>query len=164
MPRGFLFFVKMRTYSNIFIHIPGFTKSDLEFISNSTTHEEVTLLAATCGMFMERIYFYDPSTIPLHNYYEIKLLDPNVFEIVKFLSQIKAYETVYIGSRRIAKNNSHLIHVGIRYNDKEYTKEEFEVDSIERDIILGVIQEVFLTILGKVIDDKNNKKDFRDNK
>ena len=43
----------MRTYSNIFIHIPGFTKSDLEFISNSTTHEEVTLLAATCGMFME---------------------------------------------------------------------------------------------------------------
>lgn len=29
---------------------------------------------------------------------------------------------------------------------------------------LGVIQEVFLTILGKVIDDKNNKKDFRDNK
>lgn len=99
----------MRTYSNIFIHIPGFTKSDLEFISNST-------------------------------------------------------ETVYIGSRRIAKNNSHLIHVGIRYNDKEYNKEEFEVDSIERDIILGVIQEVFLTILGKVIDDKNNKKDFRDNK
>lgn len=128
----------MRIYSNIFIHIPGFTKSDLEFISNSTTHEEVTLLAATCGMFMERIYFYDPSTIPLHNYYEIKLLDPNVFEIVKFLSQIKAYETVYIGSRRIAKNNAHLIHVGIRYNDKEYTK--------------------------KVIDDKNNKKDFRDNK
>lgn len=49
MPRGFLFFVKMRTYSNIFIHIPGFTKSDLEFISNSTTHEEVTLLAATFG-------------------------------------------------------------------------------------------------------------------
>ena len=71
---------------------------------------------------------------------------------------------MYIGSRRIAKNNSHLIHVGIRYNDKEYNKEEFEVDSIERDIILGVIQEVFLTILGKVIDDKNNKKDFRDNK
>lgn len=30
----------MRTYSNIFIHIPGFTKSDLEFISNSTTHED----------------------------------------------------------------------------------------------------------------------------
>lgn len=148
----------MRIYSNIFIHIPGFTKSDLEFISNSTTHEEVTLLAATCGMFMERIYFYDPST------HDIKLLDPNVFEIAKFLSQIKAYETVYIGSRRIAKNNSHLIHVGIRYNDKEYNKEEFEVDSIERDIILGVIQEVFLTILGKVIDDKNNKKDFRDNK
>lgn len=87
-----------------------------------------------------------------------------MFEIVKFLSQIKAYETVYIGSRRIAKNNAHLIHVGIRYNDKEYTKEEFEVDSIERDIILGVIQEVFLTILGKVIDDKNNKKNFRDNK
>lgn len=40
MPRGFLFFVKMRIYSNIFIHIPGFTKSDLEFISNSTTHED----------------------------------------------------------------------------------------------------------------------------
>lgn len=48
----------MRTYSNIFIHIPGFTKSDLEFISNSTTHEEVTLLAATCGMFIEKIHFY----------------------------------------------------------------------------------------------------------
>lgn len=123
MPRGFLFFVKMRTYSNIFIHIPGFTKSDLEFISNSTTHEEVTLLAATCGMFIEKIHFYDPSTIPLHNQYEMKLVDTDVFE-----------------------------------------SEEFEVDSIERDIILGVIQEVFLTILGKVIDDKNNKKDFRDNK
>lgn len=38
MPRGSLFFVKMRIYSNIFIHIPGFTKSDLEFISNSTTY------------------------------------------------------------------------------------------------------------------------------
>lgn len=75
MPRGSLFFVKMRIYSNIFIHIPGFTKSDLEFISNSTTHEEVTLLAATCGMFIEKIHFYDPSTIPLHNQYEMKLVD-----------------------------------------------------------------------------------------
>ena len=65
----------MRIYSNIFIHIPGFTKSDLEFISNSTTHEEVTLLAATCGMFIEKIHFYDPSTIPLHNQYEMKLVD-----------------------------------------------------------------------------------------
>lgn len=146
IPRGFLFF----------IHTPGFTKSDLEFISNSTTHEEVTLLAATCGMFIEKIH--------LHNQYEMKLVDTNVFEIVKFLSQIKAYETVYIGSRRISGNGAHLIHVSIRYNKEEYTSEEFEVDSIERDIILGVIQEVFLTILGKVIDDKNNKKDFRDNK
>ena len=160
MPRGFLFFVKMRTYSNIFIHIPGFTKSDLEFISNSTTHEEVTLLAATCGMFIEKIHFYDPSTIPLHNQYEMKLVDTDVFEIAMFLDEIKAYETVYIGSRRISGNGAHLIHVSIRYNKEEYTSEEFEVDSIERDIILGVIQEVFLTILGKVIDDKNNKKDF----
>lgn len=153
----------MRTYSNTFIHIPGLTKSDLEFISNSTTHEEVTLLAATCGMFIEKIHFYDPSTIPLHNQYEMKLVDTNVFEIAMFLDEIKAYETVYIGLRRISGNGAHLIHVSIRYNKEEYTSEEFEVDSIERDIILGVIQEVFLTILGKVIDDKNNKKDFRDN-
>lgn len=89
MPRGFLFFVKMRTYSNIFIHIPGFTKSDLEFISNSTTHEEVTLLAATCGMFIEKIHFYDPSTIPLHNQYEMKLVDTDVFEIAMFLEVYK---------------------------------------------------------------------------
>jgi hypothetical protein len=164
MPRGSLFFVKMRIYSNIFIHIPGFTKSDLEFISNSTTHEEVTLLAATCGMFIEKIHFYDPSTIPLHNQYEMKLVDTDVFEIAMFLDEIKAYETVYIGSRRISGNGAHLIHVSIRYNKEEYASEEFEVNSIERDIILGVIQEVFLTILGKVIDDKNNKKDFRDNK
>lgn len=68
------------------------------------------------------------------------------------------------GSLFFVKNGAHLIHVSIRYNKEEYTSEEFEVDSIERDIILGVIQEVFLTILGKVIDDKNNKKDFRDNK
>lgn len=116
MPRGFLFFVKMRIYSNIFIHIPGFTKSDLEFISNSTTHEEVTLLAATCGMFIEKIHFYDPSTIPLHNQYEMKLVDTDVFEIAMFLDEIKAYETVYIGSRRISGNGAHLIHVSIRYN------------------------------------------------
>lgn len=121
MPRGFLFFVKMRTYSNIFIHIPGFTKSDLEFISNSTTHEEVTLLAATCGMFIEKIHFYDPSTIPLHNQYEMKLVDTDVFEIAMFLDEIKAYETVYIGSRRISGNGAHLIHVSIRYNKEEYT-------------------------------------------
>lgn len=119
MPRGSLFFVKMRIYSNIFIHIPGFTKSDLEFISNSTTHEEVTLLAATCGMFMEKLYFYDPSTIPLHNQYEVKLVDTDVFEIAMFLHEIKAYETVYIGSRRISGNGARLIHVSIRYNKEE---------------------------------------------
>lgn len=108
MPRGFLFFVKMRTYSNIFIHIPGFTKSDLEFISNSTTHEEVTLLAATCGMFIEKIHFYDPSTIPLHNQYEMKLVDTDVFEIAMFLDEIKAYEnSIY----RFKKNIWKMAHI-----------------------------------------------------
>ncbi len=117
----------MRTYSNIFIHIPGFTKSDLEFISNSTTHEEVTLLAATCGMFIEKIHFYDPSTIPLHNQYEMKLVDTDVFEIAMFLDEIKAYETVYIGSRRISGNGAHLIHVGIRYNNAAAPEEVYKI-------------------------------------
>lgn len=50
--------------------------------------------------------------------------------------------------------------MGRRFNNPGFTKSDLEFISNST----THEQEVFLTILGKVIDDKNNKKDFRDNK
>ena len=155
----------MKLSPNIFIYIPGFNHSDLEFINNSKVHEEVSLLASVCGLFVEKIHIYNPRLSPIHTMgtFETMLINPQVSEVAKFLYEIGAYSTIYIDSIRGVQKGKHLIRARIRscgYND---TFAVFKADNLERETILGVIQEIYLHVLGRIIDNKNNEKTQRDN-
>ena len=154
----------MKLSPNIFIYIPGFDHSDLEFINNSKVHEEVSLLASACGLFVEKIHTYDPRSFPIHTMdtFELGLIDPKVSEVAMLLYKIKAYTTMYMDARRMPKEDKHFIRVKISFEDNPVYA-TFRVDNIERETILGVIQEIYLYILGRIIDNKNNEKTHRDN-
>lgn len=154
----------MEIYPNTFIYIPGFNHSDLEFINNSKVHEEVSLLASACGLFVEKIHTYDPRSFPIYTMgtFELGVIDPKVSEVAMFLYEIKAYTTMYIDARRMPEKDKYFIYVKINFKDNPvYAK--FRVDNIERETILGVIQEIYLYVLGRIIDNKNNEKTHRDN-
>lgn len=154
----------MKLSPNIFIYIPGFDHSDLEFINNSKVHEEVSLLASACGLFVEKIHTYDPRSFPIHTMgtFERGLIDPKVSEVAMFLYEIKAYTEICINTRWPVQKDKYFIHVRINF-DYNYVYATFKVDNIERETILGVIQEIYLYILGRIIDNKNNEKTHRDN-
>lgn len=150
----------MKFSPNIFIYIPGFNHSDLEFINNSKVHEEVSLLAGACGLFVERVPIYIPHTIGVSGSI---LINPQVFEVAKFLYEIGAYSTIYIDSIRGVQKGKHLIRARVRSRGYNDAFAMFKADNLERETLLGVIQEIYLYVLGRIIDNKNNEKTYRDN-